>query len=338
MKYLAILLSAAWAAGALWYPASSLQGWRMVAVVAWLVFAALVLLALWRHPGAGSPTVWVTTYVVMFVLIAVWWATLQPSSQRQWRDDVAYMATGDVQGSQVTLHSVRNFDWRGENDYTPHWETRRYDLDHLSSVDMLLSYWTGPAIAHTLVSFGFDDGSHVVFSVEIRKEQGEEFSELGGLFKRFELSVIAADERDIVRVRTNVRGEDVYLYRIALSPEARRSLFLAFVAEADQLAARPRFYQTVTTNCTTLIWRMMAPIVPDLPLDYRLLLSGYLAEYVHDVGGLDKRHSLAELRALGRITDRAHAADQRPDFSAAIRAGIPPLSQELPPEQPGAGQ
>ncbi len=329
MKYLALLLTASWAACALWYPASSLQGWRVGAVAAWLVLAALVLLMLWRQ--ASAATLWVAAYAAIFLLITLWWVTLQPSSQRQWRDEVAFMASGDVQGSQVTLHNVRNFDWRSDNDYTPHWETRRYDLDHLSSVDMLLSYWTGPAIAHTLVSFGFDDGRHVVFSVEIRKEQGEAFSELGGLFKRFELSIIAADERDIVAVRTNVRGEDVYLYRIALSPEARRALFLAFVTEAGRLAVKPRFYQTVTTNCTTLVWRMMAPIVPDLPLDYRLLLSGYLPEYVRDVGGLDTRHTLAELRALGRITGRARAAGQGRDFSAAIRAGIPPL----PSEQPG---
>lgn len=323
MKYLAILLSAAWVAGALWYPASPLQRWRGWAVAAWMVFTGLVLYALWWRAG-----VWpLAAYAVVFVLIAAWWVALKPSSQRHWRDDVARMATGEVQGSQVALHHVRNFDWRSESDYTPRWEVRHYDLDRLSSMDMLLSYWAGPAIAHTLISFGFDDGSHVVFSVEIRKEQGEEFSELGGLFKRFELSVIAADERDIVRVRSNVRGEDVYLYRVTLSPEARRALFLSFVAAANQLAVTPRFYQTLTANCTTLVWRMMTAIVPDLPLDYRLLLSGYLAEYVHAVGGLDSRHALTELRALGRITDRARAADQRPDFSAAIRAGIPPLQQ-----------
>lgn len=322
MTYLAVLLSAAWAACALWYPSPAGRHWRRAALAAWLLFTLLVLGALWRNAGSG----YLLAYGAVLALIAGWWTMLQPSSQRCWRDELMHMATGEVRGHQVTLHHVRNFDWRSESDYSPRWEVRHYDLDRLMAVDMLLSYWTGPAIAHTLVSFGFDDGSQVAFSVEIRREQDEQFSELGGFFKRFELSIIAADERDIVRVRTNVRREDVYLYRVALAPAAQRSLFLAFIAEANQLAAQPRFYNTLTVNCTTLIYQMMTRIVPGLPLDYRLLLSGYLPGYVYAVGGLDSRHALSQLRTMGRITERARLADRAEDFSAAIRAGIPPLS------------
>lgn len=325
MKYLAVLLSAAWAACALWYPSPPGRRVRMAVLVAWLLLTVLVLCALWRNVAA-----WLLLVDgVAFALITLWWITLKPSNQRLWRDELVHMASGEVQGNQVTLHHVRNFDWRSESDYSPRWEVRHYDLDRLIAVDMLLSYWTGPAVAHTLVSFGFEDGSQVAFSVEIRKEQDEQFSELGGFFKRFELSIIAADERDIVRVRTNVRREDVYLYRVALTPEARRSLFLVFIAEANQLAAQPRFYNTLTVNCTTLIYQMMTRIVPGLPRDYRLLLSGYLPGYVYSVGGLDSRYELAQLRAMGRISERARRADHAENFSVAIRAGIPPLPPRL---------
>src|SRR3546814_1113198 len=108
---------------------------------------------------------------------------------------------------------------------------------------MLLSYWMGPLIAHTLVSFGFRDGRHLAFSIEIRKERGEAYSALGGFFRKFETSLIAADERDIVRLRSNVRREDVDLYRVALSPSAIRSLFLAYLTEAESLRRRPRWYK-----------------------------------------------------------------------------------------------
>src|SRR6202011_1599187 len=229
-------------------------------------------------------------------------------------------------GNLVTLSNVRNFEWRSNTDYTQRWETRTYDLNRLDSVDMGLSYWSMRAIAHVLVSFGFDDGSHVVFSVEIRREKQESFSEIGGFFKEFELSVIAADERDVIRVRTNVRGEDDYLYRIRMPVSAMRSLFLGYIHEANTLVQVPRFYNTITVNCTTLVYQMMHRIVGYLPLSYRLIFSGYLPEYVYRVGGLDQRYSLEDLRARGRISERAKEVDRSDDFSADIRERIPGIT------------
>jgi hypothetical protein len=225
----------------------------------------------------------------------------------------------------VTLYSVRNFDWRTKSDFTPRWETRHYDLNRIESVDMIVSYWTIPAIAHMLISFGFDSGEQVVFSVEVRRQKHQGFSEIGGFFKEFELSIVAADERDVIRVRTNVRGEEAYLYRIRMPVPAIRSLFLGYVDQGNTLVRIPRFYNTITVNCTTLVYHMMQHIVGYLPLNYRLILTGYLPEYVHRVGGLDDRFSLEELRARGRITDRARRSDRSDSFSADIREGIPAL-------------
>ena len=183
---------------------------------------------------------------------------------------------------------------------------------------MILSYWAGPAVAHTLVSFGFEGGEQVVFTVEIRRRRGQLFSEIGGFFKMYELSIVAPrPRRDAVRVRTNVRGEDDYLYRVRMAPEQIRSLFLAYVEAANRLVDAPRFYNTITANCTTIIYQMVTRIVGRLPLSPRLLLSGYLAEYVHAIGGLDQRHTVFELRAIGsHHRSRACAADQSPAFSA----------------------
>jgi Domain of unknown function (DUF4105) len=311
--------SAIWSALAIWYQVPGGQPMKAFCVVLWAAFSLAILMALWQ----GRTAVGLLTFALAFGALLIWWQRIAPTNDRIWADDVAQMTTGTVDGNRVTLFKVRNFDWRSDTDYTQRWETRSYDLDRLSSVDMIMSYWTGPAIAHMLISFGFEDGTHVVFSVEIRREKHENFSEIGGFFKEFELSIIAADERDVIRVRTNVRGEDDYLYRIRMPVPDMRSLFLAYISEANGLVKAPRFYNTITVNCTTLVYHMMKRIVGRLPLDYRLLFSGYLPEYVYRVGGLDRRFSLSDLRALGRITDRAKKADHSETFSADIRRGIP---------------
>lgn len=319
-----MVLLGLWVSVALWYQGPGGALGRSLTIAVWLAFTMYLIVASQR--GQGWPPS--AMFLVIFAAILVWWIRLPPSNDRDWADDVGRITHGEIDGEVVTLHEVRNFDWRSNKDYTPRWETRRYDLRQLDGVDMITSYWAGRAIAHVLFSFGFRDGQHVVFSVEIRREKTEQFSELGGFFKEFELSIIASDERDVIRVRTNVRGEDDYLYRINLPPEAARSLFKAYVEEANRLVTTPRFYNTITVNCTMLVYHMVKRIVGRLPFSYQLLFSGYLPEYVHSVGGLDPRYTLTELRSLGRITDRARRADRSETFSRDIRAGIPALVEE----------
>jgi hypothetical protein len=320
---LLIALPSLWGALALWYQLPGGRAVRLLGVVLWACIVTASLLAVWRRRLLSG-------LIAMFVAVAgllFWWQSLRPTNQADWADDVAQMSSGAIDGSILRLSNVRHFDWRSDTDYTPRWETRSYDLDHVRSVDMILSYWTGPAIAHLIASFGFDDGEQVAFSVEVRRRRGQTFSEIGGFFREFNLSVIAADERDVVRVRTNVRGEEDYLYRIRLPPAEVRELLLAYVEQANELTRQARYYNTLTANCTSLVFQMMSRIVGHLPLDYRLLLSGYLPEYVDSVSGLVPGHRLDELRAKGRITTRAQAADRSAMFSADIRRGIPGIDE-----------
>jgi hypothetical protein len=316
-----IALPAAWGAAALWYQVQGGQGFKILSVLLWAALSVGAVACLWQ----GRAVLGCGAFALAFAVLLLWWHLIPATNERTWADDVARLATGSIEGNRVTLHNVRNFDWRSDTDYTPRWETRSYDLDHLESVDMIMSYWRGPSIAHMLVSFGFEDGTHVVFSVEIRREKGEAFSEIGGFFKQFELSIIAADEEDIIRVRTNIRGEDDYLYRVQMPRDAMRSLFMGYIEQANGLIETPRFYNTITVNCTTLVYHMMKHIVGHLPFDYRVVFTGYLPGYVYQVGGLDRRYPLEVLRELGRITERAKLAGRSPSFSADIRQGIPQL-------------
>lgn len=319
-----VVLVAIWSAFALGYRLPLPEAGRWGVAALWAVFALVVVVALWRRRRMVVP---VGVYALAFAGLLGWWQTIVPSHDREWADDVARLLDAQVEGSVITLTNVRDFEWRAETDYTPRWVTRRVDLDRLRTVDTALSYWMGPAIAHTLVSFGFDDGAggleHLVFSIEIRKERGEAFSAIAGFFKQYELSLVAAGERDLLRVRSNVRGEDVTLYSVAMSREAMRSLFLAYVDEARGLRRQAQWYDTITANCTTIVYAMAKRIVPGLPMDPRLIASGYLPGYLYGLGVLAPGYSLEELERAGRITERAKAAEGRADFSAAIRVGVP---------------
>lgn len=325
---LLLLPAMAWGLLALHYQLPFNQPQNLFIQITWLGLGGYALFLLWNG-------FWKTALILYLVLhgeLLLWWEQIQPSHERNWADDVAQMTTGQIEGNLVTLHNVRNFDWRSPTDYATHWETRQYDLSRLRSVDMITSHWGMASIAHVLVSFGFDDGSFVTFTVEIRKEKGEEFSELGGFFKQFELSILATDERDAVAVRPNVRGEDSYLYRIAMPAQVRRALFLAYVERANQLAAKPRFYNTITVNCTTLVYSMMQQISGGFPLDIRLLLTGYLPSYIKAQDGLMSGFDLQELRQLGHINSRSRSAAGQDDYSLQIRQGVPGWLHEPEPQ------
>lgn len=316
---LLILFASTWAGLALYYQLPLDMPWRVVGILLWAGLCLFTLVRLWRR------SIWkgLLIYLVLHGALLVWWNNLIPSNNHQWEEDVAQMTSGSIEGDQVTLFNVRNFDWHSETEYTPRWETREYDLSKLTSVDMLTSHWGMDAIAHVLVSFGFDDGQFVTFSVEIRKKKGQQFSETAGFFKQYELSILATDERDAIGVRPNVRGEDTFLYRIDMPADIRKKLFLSYIEQANQLIEQPRFYNTVTANCTTLVFGMMQHISGGLPLDARLLLTGYLPSYVQELNGLTDGFDLAQLRSAGRITERSKQAGQSSNYSKIIRQGVP---------------
>lgn len=338
VSLLLLAVLALWGLGALWFQGPGSALWRLILMAAWLLWLAVCgFWGLRRGLPAASAALWVASLLLMLV----WWRQIYPSGRRDWADDVALHVQLQADGAladarqRVLLKNVRNFCWRSEEDYDVRWESRRYELAQLASVDVATSYWMGPVIAHTLVSFGFNNGEHVVFSIEIRKQKGEQFDALAGFFRRYELALIAADERDILAVRTNVRGEQLRLYRLNMRQSVMRELFMAYAREADILNDKPRFYNTLTANCTTIVWQLARRVGATLPVDWRLMASGYLPGYLNSLGVLTPGYSLEELRQAGDITERAKAwqppavgsdAEASVDFSRAIRTGLPGVS------------
>jgi len=267
---------------------------------------------------------WGAFLVLFAMVLAAWWLLIPPSNRRNWQPDVAVLPWAEVRGDLVTVHNIRNCDYRTETDYTVSHYDRSFDLTKLQSVDLFLVYWGSPSIAHTMLSFGFEDGSHLCFSIETRKEVGEDYSAVKGFFKQFELTYVVADERDLVRLRTNYRtGEDVYLYRFKVSMEFARKVLLDYLREVNSLKDRPQWYRAILTNCTTSILRHTTPFNPDARFDWRLIANGYLDEMLYERGKLDQTLPFAELKKRSLINQRAKAVDKAGDFSRLIRVGLP---------------
>jgi len=261
-----------------------------------------------------------------FAVITAWWLSLKPSNQRDWQPDVAVLASADIQQNKITIHNIRNCDYRSETDFDVRYYDKTFDLDQLRTADLYMVYWGSPHMAHTMVSFGFEGGDYVCFSIETRKEKGEGYSAIKGLFRQFELIYIVGDERDLVRLRTNYRqGEDAYLYRLRESPERVRAFFLDYVRRVNDLHRRPEWYSALTHNCTTSI-RMQRSAADRTPWDWRLLANGHGDELLYERGLIGTNLPLPVLKERSRVNARAKAADKATDFSRLIRQGIPNIS------------
>jgi Domain of unknown function (DUF4105) len=304
-----------WSSLALWFRMPNPAWLKACAAGAAASFglAAIVLLATQYRRQA------IAAYAVIALVILGWWSTIQPPITANFAVDVAQQVTGNITGNRLTLRNVRNFDWRGETDVAERWEERTYDIGALRNLDLFLSQWDDSGIAHMIMSFGFADGRWLAWSVEVRRLKQGVFSPLRDLFKENPLVLIAAEERDVIGVRTNIRGEDVFRYRLNLNPETMRSVLTGYVIRANQLAARPEFYNSLTSNCTTTVVTMMRAVGATVPLDWRLLLNGRLPEYAFDHDALEAGLTLAEIRAKAPISARARAAGLGDLYSTAIR-------------------
>lgn len=305
-----------WATGALFFmlPFDEVRG--LTAAI--YAIAVLVLLVAIRPFWKG-----VATGFGLFLLVLAWSFTIQPSNEGHWQPDVAETAWAKIDGNNVTIHNFRNFDYRSSIDFIPNWETKTVDLAQLKGVDLFINYWGSEWMAHPLVSFQFGDKDHVVFSVELRAQIGQKPSTLAGLYKVYGLIYLVGDERDLVRVRTNYREEDIYLYRTVINPTRARAIFLDYLRRVNALHEHPEFYNALTSNCTTNVRVHTAgtAIEKPAPWDWRILINGYADQMLYERGDLVGHLAFADLKKQALINQKAKAADHDSQFSQRIRAG-----------------
>ncbi len=323
---LTLLLTCAtiWGAMALWSRLGLGDAGR--GMVAALFVAAMLAVAvlLWKRRQLAA----LALLAVCWVGLLGWWSTILPSNDRAWEPDMARIADARIDGNVLTVDNVRNFHWRSDSDFDQRWETRQYQLDKLTGADLFLSYWAGEGVAHAIISFDFADSAPLAFSIEIRKQQGEKYSTTAGFFKTYELAIIAADERDVVKVRSTVRGEDVRIYRLDIQQKTALALLRQYVTLAHDVSEHPRWYNTLTANCTTVIFGMARRLDPRVALDWRILLPGQLPSYLREHEFVSRAVPLDALVAAAKIKTRALGPYPDEDFSTRIRIGVPDPANE----------
>jgi hypothetical protein len=281
----------------------------------------------WQLSPGTSCTLDPPCYVsYVFAWFSPWWFSLKPTTIANWQPDVDRPAWVERNGDQLIIHNLRNCDYRTETDYINCWSDRTVSLSDLRGADLFFTTWGVPWIGHPILSFQFGDGRHIAFSIEARYKGGQAYSAILGFFRQYEVIFVVADERDVIRLRTNFRkDEEVFLYRTSVGPETARAIFLTYVEYLNRLKDRPEWYNALTRNCTTAIDKQIAANLADPhPWNYRILLNGTLDRLLYERGRLvTDGLPFHELKSRAHINTAARAADNSPDFSSLVRAGRP---------------
>ena len=247
---------------------------------------------------------------------------LQPSNDRDWSPEQRSMPFADVDGSVYALRNIRNCRYLSVDDYVVEYYDRQIELSQIQSVDFIVvPFKKAPALAHTMLSFGLDDGTYLVVSVEVRKEKDEKYNVLAGLTRKFELIYVLGDERDLIGVRARHYESDVFVYPSTARPEQAQKLFAEIVERMNLLVADPEFYNSVTNNCTTNLKDHVNRLAPEkIRWDWKVLLPGYSAKHAYDAGLLDNRIPFKDLESMAYVNDLVEKYFEDPQFSQRIRS------------------
>jgi hypothetical protein len=306
-----------WCSAAIWFDGPAAR-WLAGLLSGVLIGACVVALVGLKPVRRGMIVV-----LALFLVVLGWWWSIPARNDRDWLPDVAQLPSVTIQGNIATIRNLRNFGYRTETDFDPHWETRSFNLDEIVGLDLFISRWGPTLLAHTIMSWEFANGQHLAVSIETRKEKGESYSAVRGFFRQYELYYVVADERDVIGVRACHRGENVSLYRLQAKPERRRALLLDYFREINRLNTTPCWYNALTQNCTTSIRHHVKNVAPVKSFSWKILANGYLDELLYERGGVDTSFSFKELQRRSDITEKAKAACQDANFSQLIRVGLP---------------
>lgn len=296
--------------------------WEWVRLLLAIAFAVFGIYVFWFKKTRRMQLIFAGVFLVVFA----YYISIPAKMDRDWRPEVAVLPRAYIDGDQVRITGVRSFTFRDRDDFDEHYKEIEVSLDDLTSVDLFISYWSIGPVAHTFVSFNFENSAPVCISIETRPEEGQGFAPVASIFKQFELIYVVGDERDLVHLRTNHRDEDVFLYKLKTPPAAARLLFLEYLRRINELAEEAEWYHLFKQNCSLNIVRYKNVAGREGSFDIRHLLNGWIDRYFYNTEMIDTSMPFAELREVSHINETAEAASvslSAEEYSRLIRKGLP---------------
>ncbi len=264
----------------------------------------------------------ITLLILLGLTILITNLLTSPSNDRDWELDQKVLAQAEINGDKATIRNIRDFTYASTTSYTPHYYNKTYDLNKIKKVWYIVEPFSGiPGSAHTFLSFEFENNEFVSISIEIRKEKGESFHPIKGLFNQYEIVYMIADEKDVIKLRTNYRKDKVFLYPMKASKEKVRKLFVDMLKKNNDIQVHPEFYNTITNTCMTKIVYHVNSVTPKrIPFfNLRILFPENSDRLAYKLGLIDTDLSFEKARERFYINDRALKYADNPDFSVKIR-------------------
>ena len=274
---------------------------------------------------------WLNTVLLILLIFALWCIirhlSLKPSNDRSWVNDNKEMATAEFEEGAVTIRNVRDFKWRSTRDFDEHWVDVKIELDSVSKIWFILEYFdpSRRQMAHTILSFEMNDGTRIACSIEVRREEGERYHPIKGLFKQYELIYVWATEEDVVGVRTRCRENSVtHLFEaVVLGPGNERKMLESYLRRTNKLSERPEWYNTITNTCTTNIVKHVNEVYPGrVPRAFAILLPGLSPRLLHRKNLVKMHGTLDQTMENSIIDERANSWDGESDFGEWIRSDL----------------
>ena len=328
LRFLVLALAGIWATLALYY---SNIPWEWARLALAVTFAGFGIYTFCLNKTRKMRI----AYAVVFLVVVAYFIWIPAKMDRDWRPEVAVLPRAYIDGDNVRITGVRSFTFRDRDDFDEHYKEIEVSLDDLTSVDLFISYWMPGPVAHTFVSFNFENSAPVCISIETRPEVGQGFDPLASMFKQFELIYVVGDERDLIHLRTNHRDEEVFLYKLKTPPAAARLLFLEYLRRINELAENPEWYHLLKQNCSLNIVRYKNVAGREGSFDIRHLLNGWIDRYFYDTEMIYTTLPFEEMREVSHINKVTKATSVflgPEEYSRLIRTGLPGHDLEKFPE------
>ncbi|NOQ64305.1 MAG: DUF4105 domain-containing protein [Methyloprofundus sp.] len=269
----------------------------------------------------------ISIIALLYISVLFLWSTMQASNDRNWVSSVAKLPHTVIESENITVHNIRNFDYKTEFNFIENYYDKSYRLEDLETLSFILSYWGGgTTVAHTILSFGFKNGDYLAVSAETRLEKDEPQGLLQGFFNQYEIIYILADERDVLRLRSNYRKvepEEVFVYPTKFNKQKVRQVFDIIMARVNTLYQNPEFYNTLTHNCFTSLHGDLSSINENKAVfDWRIFANGYSDQMLYENGNMNTDLSFAEAKAYFHINQYVSNDNSAKDYSLRIRPNL----------------